>query len=211
MNRRSYLLLEFLILFVSLPTAIFVFKLHKLFLLILWVFGFLCYLNLKSDKSFDIKNLNRWGAVTRKNLGKMLITFITLGAVLTLYTYHFEHERFLGLIASKPYLWAMIMVLYPLLSVYPQEIIFRAFIFHRYRSLFGEGELMLYVNAFAFGFAHIIFANFLAVSMCFIGGLIFGNNYRKNKSLILVSMDHALYGCLIFTLGLGWYFYHGAH
>ena len=28
------------------------------------------------------------------------------------------------------------MIFYPLVSVYPQEIIFRSFFFHRYRDLF---------------------------------------------------------------------------
>jgi len=50
----------------------------------------------------------------------------------------------------------------------------------------------------------------LAVVMTSIGGLIFGWRYMKSRSLAAVSFEHALYGQLVFTIGLGRYFYHGA-
>src|SRR6516165_6773359 len=48
-------------------------------------------------------------------------------------------SAFLNLPRSNPLLWGLVMVLYPLLSVYPQGIIYRAFLFDRYRSLYGSG------------------------------------------------------------------------
>jgi len=42
------------------------------------------------------------------------------------------------------------------------------------------------------------------------GGWLFGGTYRRSRSLGLVCLEHALYGDLIFTVGLGQYFFHGA-
>jgi membrane protease YdiL (CAAX protease family) len=102
------------------------------------------------------------------------------------------------------------MLLYPLVSVYPQELLYRAFFFHRYQPLFGSGWIMLLASACAFGFVHILFANWLAVGLCFVGGLLFAFTYQKSGSLLLTCIDHALFGNFIFTIGLGQFFYHGA-
>lgn len=48
-------------------------------------------------------------------------------------------------------MWALVIVLYPILSVYPQELIFRAFLFHRYAPLFGNGVGLVAASAAAFG------------------------------------------------------------
>jgi len=61
----------------------------------------------------------------------------------------------------------------PLVSVYPQELLYRAFFLHRYQPLFGRGWGMLLASAMAFGFVHIIFRNSLAVALCVIGGFLF--------------------------------------
>ncbi len=42
------------------------------------------------------------------------------------------------------------------------------------------------------------------------GGWLFADTYRQSRSLWLVCLEHALYGDLIFTIGLGTFFYHGA-
>jgi len=102
------------------------------------------------------------------------------------------------------------MLLYPLLSVYPQELIYRAFCFHRYQPLFGSGWVMVLVSALAFGFVHIIFGNWLAVGLCVIGGFLFALTYESSGSLLLACLDHAIFGNFIFTVGLGRFFYHGS-
>ena len=52
---------------------------------------------------------------------------------------------------ATPFFWALVMLLYPLLSVYPQEIIFRSFLFHRYAIIFPKPWLMVAVSAGLFG------------------------------------------------------------
>jgi uncharacterized protein len=103
-----------------------------------------------------------------------------------------------------------VMLLYPILSVIPQELVFRSYIFHRYRALFPNNSWMVGVSAAAFGFVHIVLLDWVAPVLCFLGGIIFSRNYAKHHSLALVSIEHALYGCWVFTVGLGWYFYSGA-
>ena len=113
-------------------------------------------------------------------------------------------------------LWALGMLLYPALSVYPQGVIYRAFFLHRYAGLdagAGLGERaqnlgLILISALAFGFLHIIFRNPLAVSLTLAGGLLFAWPYQVTNSLLVSSFEHALYGCLLFTLGLG-HFYVG--
>ncbi|WP_253791393.1 CPBP family glutamic-type intramembrane protease [Nocardia amikacinitolerans] len=119
-------------------------------------------------------------------------------------------DRLFELPRAEPLLWAMVMVFYPLFSVYPQELIFRKFLFQRYAPAFGTGWALIAANAAAFGFAHIIFGNWIAVALTLVGGVLFGYRYRQTGSLLVVSVEHALYGCLAFTIGLGGFLYHGA-
>lgn len=209
-NRKLYLLAEVFTLFILLPSAILFFQLHKFFILILWIFAFLCFSYLKKDKDFDQKSWTRKEAINQNNLKRILLIFLLATILISIYTYIFEPARFMQFPLTNPVLWGIVMVLYPILSVYPQEIIYRAFFLHRYKAIFRSQSLLIISSAASFGYAHIIFHNFIAVFLSFIGGILFGLNYRKNKSLLLVSLEHALYGCMIFTVGLGWYFYRGS-
>lgn len=110
----------------------------------------------------------------------------------------------------NPWLWLAVMVLYPVLSVYPQELIFRSFLFHRYAPVFGEGTGLVAASAVAFGYVHILFGNWISVVMSGVGGWIFATRYLRTQSLFTASVEHSVYGMLIFTIGLGRYFYHGA-
>lgn len=104
-------------------------------------------------------------------------------------------------------LWMTLMVVYPLFSAFPQEVIYRSFYFHRYRRIFGSSILLTLTSAFTFAFLHIIYDNWWALLLSFAGGVIFALTYRKNRSLLLTATEHAIYGCLMFTIGLGSYFY----
>jgi len=134
-----------------------------------------------------------------------LICLVLLSAAVRL----FAPGLLFSLIRQRPGLWVAIMLLYPLLSVYPQEVLYRAFFFHRYQDLFGSGWAMLLASALAFGFIHIIFGNWLAVGLGIIGGLLFSSTYQQTGSLLLTCLDHAIFGNFIFTIGLGQFFYHG--
>ncbi|OON65836.1 CPBP family intramembrane glutamic endopeptidase [Hymenobacter sp. CRA2] len=117
-------------------------------------------------------------------------------------------ERWLDMPRQQPVAWLVLLVLYPLLSVYPQELIYRAFFFRRYRRLFPAKQLRVWVSAAVFALLHVIYLNWLAVLLTFVGGWFFAQTYARTRSLRLVWLEHALYGMLLFTLGLGAFFDH---
>jgi hypothetical protein len=49
----------------------------------------------------------------------------------------------------------------------------------------------------------------VAVVFSMIGGYFFATTYTRHKSLAAAFIEHSLYGCYLFTIGLGYYFYHG--
>jgi membrane protease YdiL (CAAX protease family) len=119
-------------------------------------------------------------------------------------------ERLFILVRERPQLWAAIMLFYPLLSVYPQEMLFRAFFFRRYGPLFGSERAAVVANALVFGWAHVFFPSpVIAVALTIVGGWLFAATYRRTGSLRLAWLEHALYGNLIFTVGLGEFFFSG--
>lgn len=117
--------------------------------------------------------------------------------------------RFLALPRRAPGLWLAIMALYPFLSALPQELIFRALFFGRYRGLFAGERQAIVVNALVFGLAHLMFWNWIAVALCVAGGAIFAIGYIRQGFLQAVLL-HAVCGGIMFTTGLGTFFYHGA-
>lgn len=119
-------------------------------------------------------------------------------------------EHLFDLPRRNPWLWLAVMVLYPAVSVYPQELVFRSFLCHRYAPVFGEGAGLVAASAAAFGYVHIIFGNWFSVVASGVGGALFTSRYLRTQSLFTASAEHALYGMLVFTVGLGQYFYHGA-
>jgi membrane protease YdiL (CAAX protease family) len=166
------------------------------------------YLWLRRDPGFDRNRL--WNFAAAADVRKaVLIRDAVLIAVMGLGVWLFMPERLFSLIKRDPLEWAAIMIFYPMLSVYPQELIFRAFFFRRYLRLFGSGWGMTAASALAFGFVHIIFGSWISVLLSAIGGVLFSLTYRKSGSLLLTCVEHALFGNFIFTIGLGEFFYHG--
>ncbi len=177
---------------------------------VLWLFAGGAFLILRTDVGFDMGRMG--GDMPQLLLAapQMALFFgimLALGGGLIL---RHKPDVFLDFPRSKPGLWALVMVLYPVFSVYPQSILYRAFIFHRYQNLFGNGWGLVLASGLAFAFVHIVFRNPLAVILTFPGGLLFAFRYLQTGSLVVSSLEHSLYGCALFTVGLGSNFYHGA-
>lgn len=133
-----------------------------------------------------------------------LITVLLVTVLLVGYPDHlFDMPRNMTLF------WLLLMVVYPLFSVYPQELLYRAFFLHRYQSLFSNQRHLLLLNAVLFGWMHVVFHNALAVVYTLVAGVLFADTYHKTRSLRLTCLEHALYGMLIFTLGYGQAFLFG--
>ncbi|HQT67877.1 MAG TPA: CPBP family intramembrane metalloprotease [Acetobacteraceae bacterium] len=140
-------------------------------------------------------------------LRSIIRRFVLYGLLLAFASRLLSPSHFLDLPRHRPILWLAIMLLYPLLSVWPQEMIYRQLLFRRYGALFSDRWSVILASAIAFGFAHIIFRNPVAVLLTLIGGLLFAHSYDRHRSLGLVWFEHSLYGCLIFTIGLGRFFF----
>jgi membrane protease YdiL (CAAX protease family) len=101
------------------------------------------------------------------------------------------------------------MFAYPIVSVYPQELLYRAWFFHRYGPLFGSDGLTIVASAVAFAWGHVFFPRpRVAMLLTLAGGLLFAYDYLHTRSLGVASIEHALFGDLLFTIGLGRFFYH---
>jgi membrane protease YdiL (CAAX protease family) len=164
---------------------------------------------LRRQDGFDRRDLWRPGAL-RDVWRPVLAVWCLAAAAMTGLVAWLAPDQLFELPRERPLLWAVIVVFYPLLSVYPQELLFRAFLLHRYEPLFPGPRWAALAGAAAFGFAHIIFGNVLAVVLTLAGGWLFARRYQRTRSLFVVSVEHAAYGLLIFTVGLGSSFYHGA-
>lgn len=208
--KQHKLLLECVLLFGGLPLVLLFFSPIKGMFFYVSTIGLLCGIVLWRDAEFDNHTLWRQSEVHWQQLKPVLLRLIPVCIFFTWFTLTFEYDRLLSFPRQRPERWLMIMILYPILSVYPQEVIFRGFFMHRYRALFPDASRMTLASAIAFGYAHVFLQNWIAVISCLLGGYLFARTYQKSRSLLLVTMEHSLYGCFIFTIGLGYYFYSGA-
>jgi uncharacterized protein len=205
---RSLLILECLLLFVALPLAYRFCPLRIPALPLLWLVSAYATWQLLRDPGFDrtrLWNLQPLGA----QAGVILAIFAVAALAIWLGVRWLAPALEWNMVRQRPVLWAVVMVAYPVLSVYPQALLYRAFFFERYAALFPAPWALIAASAAAFAFLHIIFRNPLAVSLTFAGGLLFAARYAQTGSLATSSFEHALYGCWLFTVGLGQFFYHG--
>ncbi|MCG8456170.1 MAG: CPBP family intramembrane metalloprotease [Holophagales bacterium] len=175
----------------------------------LLVTGAACLLVLWRDPSFDRRQL--WNARhLRRGLVAILRIFVPAAALVGLLVALLRPELLFELPRSRTGIWVMVMLLYPLLSVYPQELIFRTFFFHRYRPLIGSEQGLVVASALVFGLAHLFFANWVAPVLTTAGGYLFARTYARSRSTLQAVLEHGLWGDFLFTIGLGWYFWGGS-
>lgn len=176
---------------------------------LLFLLTLVCAIILYKDPHFDRAVLKR--KINKDHMRSMAVLFLPLATLLGLITFFFLPSKYLTFPTSMPTTWLIVMVFYPLLMVLPQELLFRCFFFHRYRNLFGGNSKQLIVlNAFSFGLSHLFYGNWVAPVLSFFGGVLFAWRYSTSQSLLAVSIEHAIWGNYLFTIGIGWYFYSGA-
>jgi uncharacterized protein len=204
---RIALWTELIVVFLLLPLLLYARVLPNWPIPLLLVVAGYAFWILRQDGGFESDRLVRFSSVW-SGFGRVLFRDALLMALIGVAVWLFAPHLLFSLVEHNPVLWAAILVLYPLFSVYPQEFLFRSFFFRRYEPLFGYGSAMIIASAAAFGFVHIVFGNWLAVALTAIGGTLFSLTYRKSGSLIPVCVEHALFGNFLFTIGLGQFFYH---
>ncbi|MBL8566897.1 MAG: CPBP family intramembrane metalloprotease [Hyphomicrobiaceae bacterium] len=161
------------------------------------------------DRGFSLRReLGR--GVRLRTLLSILASFAIAGSAIAYAVSELMPRHFLNMMMERREVWERVMLLYPFLSVVPQEIAYRTFFFHRYGPLFRDNSVALIViNGLLFGFGHVLFANWLAVAGTFVTGMLFAWRYHANRSFWAVWIEHTLWGWLVFTVGLGGFFFTG--
>ena len=201
MQSTRYKFFELLIIFILIPIS-FAFDYLPLLKLIIGILGlsYIIYILFKVEKiSLKIKKNINW-----KNFWiSTLIKFLIIAIVTSTFVWLTDKPSLFNVVLNKPVLWLLILLFYSLFSVYPQELIYRTFFFKRYKSLFKNETFFIFINAILFSLAHLLFKNTLVLLLTFIGGILFAFTYNRTKSTLLVSVEHSIYGCWLFTVGMG--------
>ena len=138
---------------------------------------------------------------------EMLARFVLSALLLTWILWSFHPELLFAFPRHNPRFWALVCVAYPVVSVLPQGILYRALFVKRYAACVPRHPFLF--GALLFAWAHIVFHNPWACAFTFVGGLFFLSTYRRTGSLLFSGIEHALYGDFLFTIGWGSFFYEG--
>lgn len=202
---RFRLWIELILIFIGGPMAFYVnsFSIPKSIpLLAVFLMALISLLVSKkySKKSFGLNGFNGWKVL-------FIRLAITLSSIVILTMATLPSERIFYLPIHNTWLWIAIMIFYPIWSAFTQEVIYRGFFFFRYQKLMSNSKLFALLNGVLFGFLHIIFKNWIAVVGAATIGVVWAYTYSKHRSILIVSLEHAIVGDFIFTIGLGYYFY----
>lgn len=201
MGSVIYKSLELFFLFVLLPVS-FLFDYSPIVKVSITLIGFgyiLFLLKKQGLLKFKFPDKSNWNPFLKETVIKLgIIMMIT-----SLYVFFMAPDKLFFVVIKKPQLWLMILFIYTFLSVWPQELIYRTFFYNRYQSLIDNKWLFMFINAILFSLAHIFLQSFLVQLLTFLGGLLFAYTFDKTKSTTLVSIEHAIYGNWLFTVGMG--------
>ena len=208
---RTWLVIELVLLFIGLPLALkHAVQIEKMPLFMVLqpvLLAFIVFLL-----------WDRWFLLRRElikgfrlsDLGSTLAVFIIDGGMVAAFMQQEMPYRFLAFPTQRYQTYERVMILYPLVSVLTQELVYRTFFFHRYGPLFGELRwAMVFINGALFGFAHIVFDNYVAIIGTWVIGTLLAYRYASTRSFWAVFIEHTLWGWLVFTVGLNKYFFTG--
>lgn len=203
---RPWLWAEFAALYIGAPLAIALFLPPRQMFQALFVFTLAGLWLLWRTGGYDWRSLLRgWGRV---NWGFALVFTLGVGAIGWSIMMLSNPGYILRLTPERLRFLSMIWVLYPILSALPQELIFRPLFFHRFGSLFPNARVAVLVNAVIFSFAHLMYWSGVVALLTFVGGLIFALAYLR-RGFASAWLLHGLAGNMLFTSGMGYYFWSG--
>ncbi|RED49543.1 CPBP family glutamic-type intramembrane protease [Seonamhaeicola aphaedonensis] len=194
--------IEFFLVFVLAPVSFTISYLPIMIKMIIGLLGFfyVVFILIKVEKlKFQIFSNLRWKRFWKTTL----IKFVVIVGVTTVFVWITNKELLFNVLVNKPKMWVGIVFIYSLLSVYPQELVYRTFFFQRYQCLIKNDKFFLFLNAIMFSLGHLFFKNTLVIVLTFLGGVLFASTFYRTNSTLLVSIEHAIYGCWLFTVGMG--------
>lgn len=208
MGSRIYRLLDFLLIFIALPLVFYFELLQVPKIAALLGVTLIAVMLLWRDETYDFKHLfykTSQADFLKSLLWKSgLVALSLIGLVFIV-----EPQSLFAFPKEQSLVWVLVLLLYPFLSALPQELLYREFFFNRYEKLFKKEWILVLMSALSFCFLHIVYDNIWAIILSLVGGFIFARSYQKTRSLFWVSLEHAIYGILVFTIGMGNYFYEG--
>ena len=148
---RTWLVIEFLLLFGALPLGFRFSPVRLPALPLLWVVAGYALWQLLIDPRFDRAKLWSMGQLPGR-LGVILAIFAAAAFAIWFGVRRFAPQLEWTFVREHAAYWAVVMVVYPVLSVYPQGVIYRAFFFERYAGLFPANWAMIFASAVAFAF-----------------------------------------------------------
>jgi len=199
--------LECAILFGLLPLIMYLFReqLSTLILPMVTLISIVCVTLLYRDKRFKRFRLTNHTGF-KLNIKRVFLFFSLLVLIsFLIYVLFFQLPPF-NFVLNGTSSWLMLILLYPIFSALPQELIFRTFLFHRYKRIIPNKHHRMLLSSFCFGLAHLMYGNLVAVGLSMAAGYCFCITYAVSRSTLLVALEHSLWGVWIFTLGLGSYF-----
>ena len=206
-RKKIWLWVELILVFIGLPLAFFLYRewLASWVIPTLIVFGILCLSLLLADPKF--KRFRLWNAQQFPLHHKqMLLLFFPGSLLLALSCWWLIPDSFFSLPMESPWVWLLLLLVYPLFSALPQELIFRTFLFHRYKKIIPKKKGRMFISSLSFSLAHLFLNNWIAVVMSFFGGLLFSMRYIQSRSTAVAAAEHSLWGLFLFTCGIGVYF-----
>mgnify|MGYP001827867619 CR=1 FL=1 len=136
MQNNTFRLIELIILFVGIPVSFTLeFPIWVKMIVGLVGFSYVIFVLLRIEKNqFRISDTINWKLFWNQTLLKLIVIAI----ITTLYVWFFDYSNLYKVVRSKPMLWGIILFVYSIFSVYPQELIYRTFFFQRYEALFNN-------------------------------------------------------------------------
>ncbi len=145
--------------------------------------------------------------IKRNTLFKHLGIAVMVSAIMIAWVYLFDRSNLFNLPFGNWKIWLILSTFYPIFSASLQEIIFRTFFFRRYEKLMENECLIILLSAVAFSFAHIFYFHIVSLLLTFILGLYLGWIYARMRSVLFTAILHSIYGNMVFTIGMGQYFW----
>ena len=193
--------LEFFFIFLIIPSTIFFLDSSIIIFLTLYLVSILSLVILYFDKTFLFTSLKK------KIDWKFVIIFSVIFFFLGFFYVLLVDKNLLFIFPKTNFkLWLIVIFIYPFLSVIPQELVYRVFFFQRYFPNINRFYFPVFLNLVVFAYGHLVFSNMHAIIITAIVSPIFTYAYLK-KSFLTCVILHSLGGQIIFTLGLGKYFF----
>ena len=210
--KKLWLWIEWILLFILAPVVVGRIFSHVPWVIFLIVITIGAGIWLRRQWNFSVRCFWRSNdeGEEQRQLMCVLWRFLRCAVALVVATMALFPDKLFAFPRAMPIQWALMLATYPALSVYPQELLYRAFFLKRYAGLFPNGRGLWFGSALAFAWLHVIFRNPLAIALTLVGGWFFAQTYGRTQSMRLVCLEHTLYGSLIFSVGLGEFFLQNA-